>query len=159
METAGETEEVATEIGRMGAAIAQDLKMAEVLLGAFGVQRPSHVGEPQVDPFAKLSVEEETPPEAPGDGDPTDEPAGPPSPAVKGPDVPPPEEQPKLALTGVVLAGESPLAIINDELHELGATVQGLRVAEISEEEVVLMSPKGERLVLPLEGWELGGEN
>ena len=64
-----------------------------------------------------------------------------------------------LKLLGVVFAGKDSVVIINWGVYKLGSIVEGMKIVEIREKEVVLASKLGQRRVLMLKEWELEGKN
>ena len=61
----------------------------------------------------------------------------------------------ELRLLGVVFAGKESVVIINWDVFRLGGIVNGMKIVEIGEKEVVLASKVGQRRVLMLEDWKL----
>ena len=126
IQSVGETEEMAKDIDRLERAVAWNRRSAESLTATFSSRQsvPDDIGR---DPFARLTKEVEI--------------------------AATPDQQmfSELVLSGVIVVGEYPLAVINGEMYGRGSTIREMRVVEIEEDEVVLESSGGERFVLALE--------
>ncbi len=80
-------------------------------------------------------------------------------PEVKGPTtvkarVRPVMSWPDLDLTGVIDAGPDSIAIMNGLIYRINSKIDSLRVAEIRNGSVLLVSPTGETRRLRLSGWD-----
>jgi hypothetical protein len=63
---------------------------------------------------------------------------------------------PDMALHGIVYAGKDSVAIINWEICRIGSLIEGMKVLDIKDKEVVLASKLGQKRVLALKDWETG---
>lgn len=126
IQSVGETEEMADDIDRLARAVAWNLKSAESLTATFSL-RQSVPGEIGGDPFASLQKEAEN---------------------ASTPDR---QMFSELVLSGVIVVGKRPLAVVNGEMYDRGSTIRGMEVVEIKEDEVVLLSSQGESFVLAIE--------
>ena len=152
-----ETEAVARAIEGMQTSAGLDLGRAKALAQAVKALHRPFLGTIEVDPFAWRRREE--PPVTGGQESDDDGQAS----RQQGTGTQETETEnemgPDLTLHGIVLAENGSMAVINSEVLALGSIVEGLLVAEIAEQEVVLVSPEGERHVLVLKGWDLREEN
>jgi len=157
-----ETQQLATRLESVQEAASANLEEARALQTAAAALR-ADVASPQGSPFVSLEPEE-----GPENANPISE-----LPIEQGPDEEPEqideppdvdespdiwvrlaEEWPELTLTGVVLAGEGSLAVVNNEVYKLGTPVAGgLILQEVHSERIVLVSPEGLHRELQLVGW------
>ena len=157
-----ETQQLATRLESVQDAAKANLQQARALQTAAAALR-ADVASSQGSPFVSLEPEKGSEEPNPVSGLPNDQgqDQGPeqidePPDADEPPDIwmRLAEEWPELTLTGVVLAGEGSLAVVNNEVYKLGTPVAGgLMLQEVHDERIVLVSPEGLHRELQVVGW------